>query len=69
MMLLSSNNSFCFQLIIMVSANLEIVVNFQGNLKLGQPNQIKNSMIPHTLRRWMRLVGVIFVMALSLWLS
>ena len=27
----------------MVSANLEIVVNFQGNLKLGQPNQIKNS--------------------------
>ena len=27
----------------MLSANLEIVVNFQGNLKLGQPNQIKNS--------------------------
>ena len=27
----------------MVSAKLEIVVNFEGNLKLGQPNQIKNS--------------------------
>ncbi len=37
-----------------------ILINRQSN---------KKSMIPHTLRRWMRLVGVIFVIALSLWLS